>query len=1747
MSGFDNFEPTTAPGAAGDGAKPKKNQFLKALRSPFKVLKNSIFEKSSSKSSRSSLTKIDESKDVYISDAVEILSNAFDANNFAATTPGNVEVDELSEAHETASEGCDSIVETMSTESSSAIKMTLPNTPSNRAGPGGRSRKVPSSDITSSANNESNSIGILEPSRLDKRNRGMSPQQESISLSLPSSSTPIRALGSQHLKKKEKEERGDHVPLPAQLLTHVNTDSINMERHNAQNGNNLEIDTPLPSLGSTPLIQRNVKNEQSEVSSRDDAEQHDNTLVRPLVAVLTDEDRLTQRGNRAAPMQGSDSFLNCSVESSSLLQSESAEGKQTIDKKNPELRALLLVNNELNEALQYQEELRAQEGEGFVQRVMQLQNELDESETNASQLEKLCASLHEENENVSTLLQAEREERANLALQFEDIQENAKESAERNASLTHYLANIERPKLEGFQKSTSSGVEENTIIGNNMAANLKSRLESALAAIDRTEHRLETCCMEFKAAEQILTSQLTKKTEEIDTLNNINLELVSLSKQNSEAYDELLQSKEVSQRVSNLLGDRLKELQTQLEQTQSCVQGDKVSFTSIVREQESENNALKSSLEKLLETSRLNSQTIKVLEDEKSDLHRTLQGTQLKVKDLEYPLQRMEAIKVQLSQEESTSNTRKESMQKMNRENEELLEQLREVSDESAQRDKDLKSAKESLSSSKLSFEEQKYTLKQTIGQLSSECVELKTKIEVLEKSKNESENKLIVESEIHTSDLARDLGAHTVLQELQKDTVLNLNVSQAKCAELESQLKVAQLELTETSDRLDALREQSQSEHHLSKETISSLQTKLRALLSQVEGLEANLYYAETAQSASSTELNLVHSENGELNRKIARKIEDYQTLSENLDEIRSSLRISEAEKNDLIDVQNQNGELNRKIARKIEDHQTLSENLDEIRSSLRISEAEKNDLIDVQNQNGELNRKIARKIEDHQTLSKSLDEIRSSLCISEAEKNDLIETKEQLETHLNDEIRSLQNLLNIQKGKNKELSSQVSDISEAKRKVEHELSGLQRNFEALEVQCGDLKVEIKEKTFIHTEEITKIHEGTSNSVSKLEQRLQGSLRKAAKLLEKTQQVEQEMDKISADLEASQTMATEKGIEVEELTKKINFLISDGESAMRGAMSMKDAIIQTLKDETEEIKVTHVRRVHTLQEDAAIAAKDATNARRQAIDEGEAERKDAATTLQRRIDNLRQDAEDTMQQAIARKDATIDSAQLEIESLRGHLNKARERTVDFASILTNALKIDGNDINLDIASFICNLPAHYETLLSAESGAHFGAPCAPSELVAACQMCTKNIESFESSRVLHIESLQRETAALKLSVESQSEKLINMLPADQVYDDAKKNEQNWAKEREALLQANQEQLQVLNEERALCSEGCYDLKKLLRNIVKEETEVTLEISKSLMEGHRTKNWAHILSRYIAEVVNEFLTLRQMCLQTLNYCDSSEIIELEEKEITNLHIEGFSEEELDSRVPFNLLLVTLRKNMETVRAMEKQRYSRLSQRQEEVSANLKRKEEGIMANEASIREIQASYDSLLLTKEEIEHRANARYLSITKELNEQKISHESSKREYHVSLSGLQAAQDEHCARQERQFFERMELEVQRMQTIQDKFETFQKENIILKETASHQRKEIDLLRTDLCRSVEKLTVVEGELSDSQRNYELSLGRLERAQLKSTKEAKKRHEIERTMRRFQQSFFQAPELGAEEKLIKHKIDSDLDI
>lgn len=71
--------------------------------------------------------------------------------------------------------------------------------------------------------------------------------------------------------------------------------------------------------------------------------------------------------------------------------------------------------------------------------------------------------------------------------------------------------------------------------------------------------------------------------------------------------------------------------------------------------------------------------------------------------------------------------------------------------------------------------------------------------------------------------------------------------------------------------------------------------------------------------------------------------------------------------------------------------------------------------------------------------------------------------------------------------------------------------------------------------------------------------------------------------------------------------------------------------------------------------------------------------------------------------------------------------------------------------------------------------------------------------------------------------------------------------------------------------------------------------------------------------------------------------------------------------------------------------------------------------------------------------------------------------------------------------------------------------------------------------------------MVEGELSDSQRNYELSLGRLERAQLKSTKEAKKRHEIERSMRRVQQSFFQAPELGGEEKLAKLRADSDYDL
>jgi hypothetical protein len=87
------------------------------------------------------------------------------------------------------------------------------------------------------------------------------------------------------------------------------------------------------------------------------------------------------------------------------------------------------------------------------------------------------------------------------------------------------------------------------------------------------------------------------------------------------------------------------------------------------------------------------------------------------------------------------------------------------------------------------------------------------------------------------------------------------------------------------------------------------------------------------------------------------------------------------------------------------------------------------------------------------------------------------------------------------------------------------------------------------------------------------------------------------------------------------------------------------------------------------------------------------------------------------------------------------------------------------------------------------------------------------------------------------------------------------------------------------------------------------------------------------------------------------------------------------------------------------------------------------------------------------------------------------------------------------------------------LQCANDKLYENEKSLEAVRETAQKQQLEIDMLRADVCRAVELHTAVQDRLAECEQCYNEALSSLERTQLKASQEARKRHDLERTVRR----------------------------
>jgi hypothetical protein len=100
---------------------------------------------------------------------------------------------------------------------------------------------------------------------------------------------------------------------------------------------------------------------------------------------------------------------------------------------------------------------------------------------------------------------------------------------------------------------------------------------------------------------------------------------------------------------------------------------------------------------------------------------------------------------------------------------------------------------------------------------------------------------------------------------------------------------------------------------------------------------------------------------------------------------------------------------------------------------------------------------------------------------------------------------------------------------------------------------------------------------------------------------------------------------------------------------------------------------------------------------------------------------------------------------------------------------------------------------------------------------------------------------------------------------------------------------------------------------------------------------------------------------------------------------------------------------------------------------------------------------------------------------------------------------------------------------------LQHKLEISHAEYIAMEEVTKRQTEEIEMLRRDICNAVDQHNVIQSNLVDRERSNDIILAQLETAQLKASQEARKRHDIERTLRRVNTGYSQLSSLSASEE------------
>ena len=173
-----------------------------------------------------------------------------------------------------------------------------------------------------------------------------------------------------------------------------------------------------------------------------------------------------------------------------------------------EIRALMTMNEQLNDALEMQEELRNQEQEDFMNQLSVMRCGLDEADGVRGALESLNYTLKDEKCALEQTLSSANEALESITLASDEYAENSRQLAQRVEQLSAYITDSEERVARGDESRVILKLKE----GLNVSAEIISQLKTQLL-----EANEETSSLRIETTN--LSKETISKSEEITNLS----------------------------------------------------------------------------------------------------------------------------------------------------------------------------------------------------------------------------------------------------------------------------------------------------------------------------------------------------------------------------------------------------------------------------------------------------------------------------------------------------------------------------------------------------------------------------------------------------------------------------------------------------------------------------------------------------------------------------------------------------------------------------------------------------------------------------------------------------------------------------------------------------------------------------------------------------------------------------------------------------------------------------------------------------------------------------------------------------------------------------------------------------------------------------------------------------------------------------------------------------------------------------